>query len=132
LTQYACFSHAFLNLCHCTGYKLSALQIRISEENTLNAATQPIITAKISGCILKQGNKTHSSLRQSNLHQQNQAALLSCRMRAIEHRCAAGLKHYQMLKCFYSMLTTAVFELVQQFYDDTEIRNVAKCGQRMH
>jgi len=30
------------------------------------------------------------------------------------------------------MLTTAVFELVQQFYDDTEIRNVAKCGQRMH
>jgi len=31
---------------HCTEYKLSALQVRISEENTLNAATQEFITAK--------------------------------------------------------------------------------------
>jgi len=34
------------------------LQVRISDENTLNAATQQFLTAKISGCALKQGNKT--------------------------------------------------------------------------
>jgi len=33
-------------------------------------------------------------LRQSNLQLQNQAALMSCRTRAIEHRkCAAGLSN---------------------------------------
>ena len=49
-------------------------------------------TAKLSGCALKQGSKTHSSLRQSNLQRQNDAALRSCRIRAVEHRkCAAGL-----------------------------------------
>jgi len=41
----------------CAEYKLSALQVRISEENKLNAATQQFITAKISGCPFKQGNK---------------------------------------------------------------------------
>jgi len=35
------------------------------------------------------------------------------------------LKHYQMPECFYSMLTSAVFELVQQFYHATEIGNAA-------
>ena len=79
-------------MCQCTGYKLSALQVRISEENKLNATTQQIITAKISGCELKQRSKTHSSLRQSNLQLQNQAPFMSCRIRAVEHRkCAAGL-----------------------------------------
>jgi len=48
---------------HGTEYKLSALQVRISEENKLNATTQQFITAKISGCGLKQGSRTHSSLR---------------------------------------------------------------------
>jgi len=52
---------------HCTEYKLSALQVRESEENKLNATTQQLITAKISGCVLKQGSKTHSSLRQKQL-----------------------------------------------------------------
>jgi len=33
-------------MCHYTEYKLSALQVRISEENKLNAATQEFITAK--------------------------------------------------------------------------------------
>jgi len=33
-------------MCHCTEYKLSAFQVRISEENKLNAATQEFITAK--------------------------------------------------------------------------------------
>ena len=62
---------------------------RISEENKLNATTQQFITAKISGCVLKQRSKTNSSLRQRNLQLQNEAALASCRMRAVEHRKSA-------------------------------------------
>jgi len=50
------------------------------------------MTAKITGCTLKQGRKTHSSIRQSNLQLQNEAALMYCRIRAFEHRkSAAGL-----------------------------------------
>ena len=80
-------------MCHCTEYKLSAaLQVRISQEKKLNATTLQFITAKISGCKLKQGSKTQSALRQSNLQLQNEAALMSCRIWAVEHRkCAAGL-----------------------------------------
>jgi len=79
-------------MCDCTEHELSALQVRISVENKLNASTQQFITAKISGCSLKQGSKAHSSLRLSNLQLQNEAALMSCRIRAVEHRkCAAGL-----------------------------------------
>ena len=46
---------------HCTEYKLSALQVRKSEENKLNAATaQQFVTAKITGCALHRGVKqTH-------------------------------------------------------------------------
>jgi len=33
-------------LCHCSEYKLSALQVWIPQENQLNAATQEFITAK--------------------------------------------------------------------------------------
>jgi len=73
-------------------YKLSALQVRLSEKNKLNAATQQFLTSKISGRALKQGSKTQSSMRQSNLQLQNEAALMSCRIRAVEHRkSAAGL-----------------------------------------
>jgi len=79
-------------MCHCTEYELSAVQIRISEENKLNATTQQFTTAKIIGCALKQGSKTHSSTRQNNLQLQNEAALMSRRIRAAEHRkSAAGL-----------------------------------------
>jgi len=63
-------------MCHYTEYK--ALHVRITEEDKLNATTQVFITAKISGCLLKQGSKTHSSLRHSNLQLQNEAALMSC------------------------------------------------------
>jgi len=50
--------------------------------------------AKISFCVLKQGTKTNSSLRQSNLQRQNPAVLMSCRIRAVEHRkCATGLSN---------------------------------------
>jgi len=41
-------------------------------------------------CVLKKGSKTHSSLRQSNLQLQNEAVLMARRIRAVEHRCAAG------------------------------------------
>jgi len=42
--------------------------------------------------MLKQGSKTPSSLGQNNLQLQNEAALMSCWIQAIEHRkCAAGL-----------------------------------------
>jgi len=62
------------------------------QENELNATTQQFITAKISGCSFERGSKTHTSLRQTNLQLQNQAALMSCRIRAVEHRkCAPGL-----------------------------------------
>jgi len=41
--------------------------------------------------VLKQWSKTHSSLRQSNLQLQNEAALMTCRIRAVEHRkCTAA------------------------------------------
>ena len=38
-------------------YKLSALPARISEENAINSTTEQFISAKISGCTLKQGAK---------------------------------------------------------------------------
>ena len=77
---------------HCTEYKLSAVQVRLSEENKLNATIQQFITAKISGWALKQGSETHSPLRQSNLQLQNEAALRSRQIRAVEHwRYAVGL-----------------------------------------
>jgi len=57
------YTHFPYFMCDCTEYKLLALQVRISEVNTLNATTQQFITAKISGCALKQGSKTHSSMR---------------------------------------------------------------------
>ena len=86
------YIHSAYFMCHCTEYKLSALQVRLSEENKLNATTRQFITAKISGCALKQGSEAHSSLHQSNLQLQNEAALRSHQIQAVEHwRCAAGL-----------------------------------------
>jgi len=53
-------------------YKLSALQVRISEENKHNATTQHFKTGKISGIALKQGSKnTHQCVR----------AIYDCKMR---------------------------------------------------
>ena len=67
------YTHTPYFMCDCTEYKLSALQVRISEENKPNASSQGLITANVSGCVLKQGSKTHSSLRQSNLQRKNEA-----------------------------------------------------------
>jgi len=76
--------HALPNfMCRCTEYEVSALQVRIADENTLNATTQQFITTKISCCALKQWSKTCSSLRQSNLQLQNEASLMSRRIRAV-------------------------------------------------
>jgi len=69
---------------------LLALQIRQSEESTPNATIQQYVTAKISGCTLKQGSTTHSSIRQNNLQRKNEAAPMSCRIRAVEHRKYVG------------------------------------------
>ena len=78
-------------MCLCTEYQLSALQVRISQENKLNASTQQFITAKMPGCALNREVK-HSILRQSNLQLQNKPALMSCQIRAFKLRkCAAGL-----------------------------------------
>ena len=86
------YIHSPYFMCHCTEYKLSALQVSISEKTKLNAATQQFITAKISGCALKQWSETHSSLRRSNSQLQNEAAPKSCQIRVVEHwRCAVGL-----------------------------------------
>jgi len=84
--------HSLYFICHCTEYKLSALQVRLSEKNKLKAKTLQFISAKTSDCALKQGSETHSSQRQSNLQRQNQVALRSRHIRAVEDwRCAAGL-----------------------------------------
>jgi len=83
------YIHSPYFMCRCTEYKLSALQVGLSEKNKLNATTQQFITAKISGCALKQGWNT---LITSNLQLQNQAAPRSRQIRAVEHwRFAAGL-----------------------------------------
>ena len=79
-------THSLYFMHHCTEYKLSALQSRISEETTINAMTQQFITAKVSGCTLKKGSKIHSALRQRNIQLQNQAAPMPCRLQALEHR----------------------------------------------
>ena len=86
------YIHSPYFMCHCTECKLSALQVRLSEENELNAAILQFITANISACVFKQVSKIRSSLRQSKLQRKNEAALMSCRIRAVEYRkCAAGL-----------------------------------------
>jgi len=104
-------------MCHCTEYKLSALQVRISEENKLNATTQQFISAKISGCVLKEGGKTHSLLRQSSLQRQNEAALTSYRIRAVEYRkCATGLACWDIIKCLNAyVLKTGQWSMVYCF-----------------
>jgi len=66
-------------MCQCTEPEI---KVRILEENKLNATTQQFITAKITGFALKQGSKTHSSMRESNLQLPNEDALMSCRIRA--------------------------------------------------
>ena len=86
------YIHSYF-MCQCTEYKLLELRtpnatIRTPNATlrTPNATIQQFVTAKISGGALKQGSKAHSSIRQSNLQRKNEAALMSCRIRAVEHR----------------------------------------------
>ena len=85
LTYYAYFSTSTpLILCvialnmNCQRSKLGYRRKKIQRPDTA-------VTAKITGCALKQGSETRSSLRQSNLQLQNEAALMSRRIRAVEH-----------------------------------------------
>ena len=65
------YTHSPYFMCHCTEYKLLALQVRISEENKLTVAIQEFITAKF-GCVLKRGVKhTHHYVR----------AIYNCKMK---------------------------------------------------
>ena len=94
LTQSAHFStQTLFSLCVIAlniNYSTSAPSWR-SKENTSNAMIQQFMNAKILGYTLKQVSKTHSALRQSNLQLQNHAARMSRGIRAVEHRCTAGL-----------------------------------------
>ena len=105
-------------MCHCTEYKLSALQVRISEENKLNATTQQFITAKISDCVLKQWRKTLINASEQ-FQLQSEAALISCRIRAVEHRkCAAGLAdaHPSVKRNSYSHFASQSREIKFGYY----------------
>jgi len=84
------YVHSPYFMCHWTEYKLLELQVRLLEENTPNATKQQFVTAIISCGALKQGSTTHSSIRQSNLQRKNEAALMACRIWAVEHRVSAG------------------------------------------
>ena len=89
------YTHSPFNLCHCTEYKPSALEVMTTEENKLNATKQQFIIAKISG-YASHGSKTHSSLCPTNLQLQNQVVLIPRWIRAVEHRkCVAGLSNVQ-------------------------------------
>ena len=92
MTQFAYFSaRAPLNLC-----VISAPGYDVGGKQTQRDATEVKKNAKTSGYALKQGSKTQSSQRQSNLQRQNQAALMPCRMRTVEHKkCVAGVSQAQ-------------------------------------
>jgi len=75
-------------------YVIRALQWKLPRAPLIRRCSSlQFLTAKISGCALKQRSKTHSSLCQSNLQLQNEAAHMSCQIRAVDHirKCAAGL-----------------------------------------
>ena len=89
--MHICFCiHSPYFMCRCTEYALSALQVRLSEKNKLNATTEQFITPKIPGCTLKQGVKhTHHCVRA--IYSCKMRLHWFCRIRAVEHRkCVAG------------------------------------------
>jgi len=92
------YTHSPYFMRHCTEYKLyqrSTLGYRRKINSTLR---QPFITAKISGCTLKQGSKTHSSLRQSNLQLPSQAAPMSRRRGGARHFHLGGALEWPVLQ----------------------------------
>ena len=86
------YTHSPYFMCHCTEYKLSALQVKDIGGKYSQHCDTAVHNCKNRRLHIKTGSKTHSSLRQSNLQLQNETALMSCRIRAVEHnKCAAGL-----------------------------------------
>jgi len=51
----------------------------------LNAKDTAVHYCKYIRLRVKRGGETHSPMRQSNLQLQNETALMSCRIRAVEH-----------------------------------------------
>ena len=77
-------------------FKLSALHVTILEENIgtqcYGTAVQNCKNTRLRVKTAGVNTHWHSSLHLSNLQLQNQVALMSCRIQAVEHRrCAAGL-----------------------------------------
>ena len=67
--------HIFLHpliLC-VTALNINCQQSKLGYRRKINPTTQQFITAKITGCALKQGSKTHSSTRENNSKLQNEA-----------------------------------------------------------
>jgi len=61
------YTHSPYFICHCTEYELYQRSELGYRRNIHNAMTQHFITAKISGCALKQGSKhTHHYVRAIN------------------------------------------------------------------
>ena len=101
LTQYAYYFtrtllvRCFTVLCHCIEYQRFNLGDGSKIYSTLRQ--EQFITGKVSGCPLKQWNKTHSTIRQrsSQVKYSQQAAQMSCRIRVVEQKvwgwnCAQG------------------------------------------
>jgi len=61
-------------MCHCTEDKLLGYRRKIHP--TLNATIQQFVTAKLSGCALKQGSTTHSSITTHSTVQNTQLCIL--------------------------------------------------------
>ena len=64
-----------------------------TEQNTPNAQRYDTIVRNCKNIRLrvKTGEyNTHTSIRQGNLQRKHEAALMSCRIRAVEHRVSAG------------------------------------------
>jgi len=62
------YTHYHYFVCHCTKYKLSALQVRMSEENIINVTIHQLITAEISAARENRGVKhTHVEYKQSSI-----------------------------------------------------------------
>jgi len=85
------YTHSLYFMCHCTEYKLSALQVGLSEKNKLNATTQQFVTAKISGCVLKQGSETLITASEQFTTAKSGWAKVSSNTSSCDWRYAAGL-----------------------------------------
>ena len=78
---------------HCNEHTLiiSTLQVRRQKRDTaLNAKTEQFITAKISSNALKQGNRTHSMVRQRSSQLQKYTAARMSRRITVDQKVCGG------------------------------------------